>query len=68
MAIPDTSVALMSEIALLSAKALSGEITDEELRRGLQLLREERMSIKPSAKKPSKAADGDAELADILAA
>jgi hypothetical protein len=64
MATPDLSAQLMSEIANLSAKALAGNITDEELRQGLKLLREERNSIKPAKK--SKAADPEAELASLL--
>jgi hypothetical protein len=65
MATPETSSALLTEIANLSAKALAGTITDEELKRGLALLRQERMSIKGPAKK-AKSADGDAELESLL--
>lgn len=66
MATPETSAALMSEIAALSAKALAGTITDDEMRRGLAMLRQERVSIRATAKKSTKA-DGDAELADLMA-
>lgn len=64
MGTPTTSAELTSEIATLTAKALSGTISDEELRRGLRLLREERMTIKPGGGK-KKPADGDAELAEL---
>ena len=65
MATPDTSVALMSEIAALSARALAGTITDEELKHGLKMLRQERVTIRATTKKVTKA-DGDAELASLM--
>jgi hypothetical protein len=63
MSSPITSPDLLSEIAALSAKAIAGTITDAELKRGLALLRQERISIKPKAKAK---ADGDAELESLL--
>jgi hypothetical protein len=63
MATPTMSADMLSEIATLSAKAVAGSISDDELRRGLKLLREDRLTIKPS--KAAKL-DGDAELASLL--
>ena len=63
MASPTTSNDLLTEIANLSAKAIAGTISDEELRRGLALLRQERNSIKPSTKAK---AIGDAELDSLM--
>jgi len=65
MATPETSAELMSEIAALTSKALAGTISDEETKRGLALLRAERVTIRTTAKKSTKA-DGDAELADLM--
>ena len=63
MATPETSSELLSDIAMLSSKALAGTITDEELMHGLKLLREGRLSITPSRKAK---VDGDSELASLL--
>ena len=65
MAQPDTSPALLSSVAELSAKAIAGNISDEELMRGLTLLREGRMSIGATVAKKAKV-DPDAELASLL--
>lgn len=65
MAQPQTSPELLSDVASLSAKAIAGNITDEELMRGLALLREGRMSIGATVAKKAKV-DPDAELASLL--
>lgn len=64
MGTPENSPEMLSEIAALSAKALANTISDEELARGLALLRSERITIKPSKKAK---ADGDAVLNDLMA-
>ena len=66
MAVPITSAELTSEIAALSAKSVAGTISDDELRRAVQLLREGRNSIRANSKLKKATADGDAELDSLM--
>lgn len=65
MGVPEMSAELTNEIARLSQKAVAGTASDEELRRGLALLRQDRMSIKPGGAKKAPL-DSDKELDDLL--